>query len=178
MKILRHLLLMLKDKVHIFNGDQDPVLAETPAGFLSQVHTSLLCTVHDHLKAAGVDELLNVLEAVNVASCTHFDLNIAVDIFDCMNIFIMLVVVDREIKDNNLVNTAVIVETRQVQHVAHRLKIINAPDCLTVFQIDGCNYIFLFHTAWILSIDFPLWKGHRKFSGRMRPPRPEPLQMP
>ena len=46
------------------------------------MNESVEMCIRDSLKTSCVDELFNVLHAVNVAACTDFDLNITVDIED------------------------------------------------------------------------------------------------
>ena len=169
---------MLKDKVNVRNRHQDALFAKAFARLLRDLHTALFRPVDNDLKAARIDELLNVLETVNVAARTDLDLHIPVDIFDHMDIFLMLLVVIRQVKNQNLVDPAVIVEPRQLNHIVHRGKIVHPPDRLPVFQIDRRHDIFMFHFLIPFSKGFPWSTARRRCAHREKPLPRAPLQKP
>ena len=84
------------------------------------------------MKASGIDELLDVLEAVDVAARAGLDLHVTVDVLDRVNVLLMLLIIVREIEDDNLVNSVVIVKLCQLDDVGKRSVILNSTYRLSV----------------------------------------------
>ena len=74
------------------------------------------------MKASGIDKLFDVLEAVDVAARAGLDLHVTVDVLDRVNILLMLLIIVREIEDDNLVNSVVIVKLCQLDDVRERTR--------------------------------------------------------
>ena len=132
MEILIHLRLMFEHEVHVLHRHEDPVFSETLARLLGKLDAVRLGAVDNDLKASGIDKLFDVLEAVDVAARACLDLHVTVDVLDRVNILLMLLIIVREIKNDNLVNSVVIVKLCQLDDVRQRGVILNPPYRLSV----------------------------------------------
>ena len=132
MEILIHLRLMFEHEVHVLHRHEDPVFSETLTRLLGKLDAVRLGAVDNDLKESGIDKLFDVLEAVDVAARAGLDLHVAVDVLDRVNILLMLLIIVREIEDDNLVNSVVIVKLCQLDDVRQRGVILNPPYRLSV----------------------------------------------
>ena len=132
MECISHLILMFEDKIHIRHGNKNTIFSETPACLSSKCHTLRFGAVDDHLKTSCVDELLNVLHAVNVAACTDFDLNITVDIADNLYVALMLFICPGQVKNHDFINTAVIIEFCKFNDIRIFLVIVSGFDRFSI----------------------------------------------
>ena len=132
MEILIHLRLMFEHEVHVLHRHEDPVFSETLTRLLGKLDAVRLGAVDNDLKASGIDKLFDVLEAVDVAARAGLDLHVAVDVLNRVNILLMLLIIVREIEDDNLVNSVVIVKLCQLDDVRQRGVILNPPYRLSV----------------------------------------------
>ena len=123
---------MFEHEVHVLHRHEDPVFSETLACLLGKLDAVRLGTVDNDLKASGIDKLFDVLEAVDVAARAGLDLHVTVDVLDRVNILLMLLIIVREIEDDNLVNSVVIVKLCQLDDVRERSVILNPPYRLSV----------------------------------------------
>ena len=105
---------MFEHEVHVLHRHEDPVFSETLARLLGKLDAVRLGAVDNDLKASGIDKLFDVLEAVDVAARAGLDLHVTVDVLDRVNILLMLLIIVREIEDDNLVNSVVIVKLCQL----------------------------------------------------------------
>lgn len=67
-----------------------------PKRSLASLAISMLfdfATVYNNLQASGINKLLDILKAADVSTCADFDLDIAVDIFDGMDILLVFFVI-------------------------------------------------------------------------------------
>ncbi len=67
-----------------------------------------------------------------IAARAGLDLHVTVDVLDRVNILLMLLIIVREIEDDNLVNSVVIVKLCQLDDVRERSVILNPPYRLSV----------------------------------------------
>ena len=108
--------------------------SETLARLLGKLDAVRLGAVDNDLKASGIDKLFDVLEAVDVAARAGLDLHVAVDVLDRVNILLMLLIIVREIKNDNLVNSVVIVKLCQLDDVRQRGVILNPRTACPFFK--------------------------------------------
>ena len=111
--MLLHLLLMFEYKINICHGNKDALFPKTVARLSCNIHAVWFCTVYNNLQASGINKLLDILKAADVSTCADFDLDIAVDIFDGMDILLVFFVIVWEIKKDDFIDTAVIIKTCQ-----------------------------------------------------------------
>ena len=77
---------MFEYKINICHGNKDALFSKTVARLSCNIHAVWFCTVYNNLQASGINKLLDILKAADVSTCADFDLDIAVDIFDGMDI--------------------------------------------------------------------------------------------
>ena len=123
---------MFEHEVHVLHRHEDAVFSKTLARLFGKLDAVRLGSVYNDLKASGIDELFDVLEAVDVAARAGLDLHVTVDVLDRVNILLMLLIIVREIEDDNLVNSVVIVKLCQLDDVRQRSVILNPPYRLSV----------------------------------------------
>ncbi len=124
---------MLEQKVHILQGDEELVVAEALGGFLQDVRRIGLGPVQDDLYAAGIEKLLHVGQAPDVASPAGLDINAAVDIADGREILLALLLEFRNVQADDLVDAAVVIELGQTDGVISLIQLVRRLDGFSIF---------------------------------------------
>ena len=109
MECILNRILILKNKIHIVDREQNPVFAKTCTGFLRQSDARRLRSIQNHLKASRKQKFFDVFQTVNVSSCAYFNINVAIDVSNRIDILFMLIIAGRQVKNNDLVNSTVVV---------------------------------------------------------------------